>query len=128
MGGFAFAWFLLACRAGGLVGGSIVGRWALIGGCSVIGFISGLFESWHAHVLLVATAWIGATAFTLGIDCFSRAGLKEFYIYNFGYWDLFPKLNGYPYPLLTLMQVELGILGACFLVSRQSSGKRRTLS
>jgi hypothetical protein len=59
---------------------------------------------------------IGATALTLGIDCFARTGLKEFYIYNLGYHSLFPALNGYPYPLLVNMQILLGVLAACFLV------------
>lgn len=31
----------------------------------------------HYHVLLVSTAFAGATSFMLGIDCFTTAGLKE---------------------------------------------------
>jgi hypothetical protein len=62
---------------------------------------------------------IGATAFTLGVDCFTRAGLKEFYIYNLGFHSLFPKLGDDKYPLTQTMQVELGVLGAVVLVSDQ---------
>lgn len=147
-GGFAFGWFLEAVRESGLTDGSIVGRWGLIGGefksraserrrfidssafvagLSVLFFILGLIPTLHHHVLLTSTALIGATAFTLGIDCFTRAGLKEFYIYNLGYRSsLFPKLlvqqegmvGWWKFPLLTVMQVELGVLAAAFLVSR----------
>jgi hypothetical protein len=84
----------------------------------VVSFITGLLARWHHHILLVSTAFIGSTALVLGIDCFARAGLKEFYIWNLGFRDLFPKVEGYKYPLLTIMQVELGVLAACFCVSR----------
>ncbi|KAK4687030.1 hypothetical protein P7C73_g3090, partial [Tremellales sp. Uapishka_1] len=114
-GGFSFAWFLLATRHGGLVD-NVLGRWGLIGGVTVVSFILGLVPAASAWVTLVATAWIGATAFTLGVDCFTRAGLKEFYIYNLGFHDLFPSLNGFRYPLTQTMQVELGVLAAVVLV------------
>jgi hypothetical protein len=32
LGGFALGWFIMAFRAGGVTGNSIVGRWGLIGG------------------------------------------------------------------------------------------------
>lgn len=32
MGGFALGWFIMALKAGGVTGNSIVGRWGLIGG------------------------------------------------------------------------------------------------
>lgn len=84
---------------------------------------------------LASTAWIGATAFMLGVDCFTRAGLKEvrlaswrryydadrqFYIYNLGFHSLFPKLDGAKYPLTQTMIIELGILAAVVLVSEHS--------
>lgn len=116
LGGFALGWFIMAFRAGGVTGNSIVGRWGLIGGLSVVTFIASLFPRWHHHLLLVSTALVGSTALTLGIDCFTRAGLKEFYIWNLGFRDLFPKVQGYKYPLLTIMQVELGVLAAFFLI------------
>ncbi|KAJ9106093.1 hypothetical protein QFC21_001233 [Naganishia friedmannii] len=116
LGGFALGWFIMAFKAGGVTGNSIVGRWGLIGGLSVVTFIASLLPRWHHHLLLVCTALVGSTALTLGIDCFTRAGLKEFYIWNLGFRDLFPKVQGYKYPLLTIMQVELGVLAAFFLI------------
>jgi hypothetical protein len=41
----------------------------------------------------------------------------KFYIYNLGFWDLFPKLEGRKYPLTQTMAIELGILAAIVLVS-----------
>ncbi len=67
----------MALRSGGLVGGSVLGRWGLLGGTSVLFFILGLWESVHGHLVLVSTAFIGASSLTIGIDCFTRAGLKE---------------------------------------------------
>lgn len=97
----------------------------LLIGLSVVFFIFGLFSIFHYHLLLVSTAFIGATAFVLGIDCFTRAGLKEFYVWNLGFRNgLFPKLWVQPdnqvgkwvFPLLTIMQVEIGVLVAVCLV------------
>lgn len=36
------------------------------------------------HALIISTAISGGTAVALGVDCFSRAGLKEFWLYNWG--------------------------------------------
>ncbi|EIW66783.1 hypothetical protein TREMEDRAFT_65185 [Tremella mesenterica DSM 1558] len=114
-GGFALGWFLLATRHGGLIS-STLGRWGLLGGLTVAGFVGGLVPILHEHMILVSTALIGATAVTLGIDCYSRGGLKEFYIYNLGFHDLFPKLDNMRYPLTQTMMIELGVLAAIFIM------------
>ena len=75
-GGFTFAWFLLATKPGGLID-SVLGRWCLFGGVSVAAFITGLPSKLTDVMMLISTAWIGATTVTLGIDCYTRAGLKE---------------------------------------------------
>lgn len=75
-GGFAFGWFLLAVRSGGLIT-SALGRWGLLGGLTVAMFVASLPEKVNPWLVLVSTAWIGATAFVLGIDCYIRSGLKE---------------------------------------------------
>lgn len=38
-------------------------------------------------------------------------------MYNLGFHDLFPKLNGEKYPLTQTMIIELGILAAVVIVS-----------
>jgi hypothetical protein len=47
---------------------------------------------------------------------FAESDITQFYIYNLGFYALFPSLNGNPYPLTQLMAIELGILGAVILV------------
>ncbi|KAK6908218.1 hypothetical protein I203_102219 [Kwoniella mangroviensis CBS 8507] len=115
IGGFTFGWFLLATRQGGLIT-SVLGRWGLLGGLSVGGLVASLPKQTNEWMMLISTAWIGATAFTLGVDCYTRAGLKEFYVYNLGFHDLFPKLYGFKYPLTQTMMIELGILAAMVVI------------
>lgn len=43
----------------------------------MVGFCLCTIQKIHYHVLLAATASVGATAFMLGVDCFTTAGLKE---------------------------------------------------
>ena len=75
-GGFVFAWFLLEVKSGGLID-NILGRWALLGGLTIASFVASMPRNWTDVMLLLSTAWIGATTFTLGIDSYTRAGLKE---------------------------------------------------
>lgn len=75
-GGFTFAWYLLATKSGGLIS-SVLGRWGLLGGLTVGTLVLSIVPKMVEPMMLVSTAWIGATAFVLGIDCFTRAGLKE---------------------------------------------------
>ena len=56
---------------------STLGRWILLGSLTVGPFVASLVPVMTPHVTLISTAWIGATAFVLGVDCFTRAGLKE---------------------------------------------------
>ncbi|WVR06361.1 hypothetical protein IAU60_003392 [Kwoniella sp. DSM 27419] len=115
VGGFTFAWFLLATRQGGLIE-STLGRWGLLGGVTVAAFVASLPKLTNDWMMLISTAWVGATAFTLGVDCYTRGGLKEFYMYNLGFHDLFPKLNGLKYPLTQTMMIELGVLAAVVVI------------
>jgi len=61
---------------------------------------------------------VGSSAFMLGVDCFTTAGLKEFYIWNLGFRSLFPKYvnNGIDFPVSQTMQIELGLIGAITLM------------
>lgn len=120
LGGFVFGLFLQAVRPGGLI--RPVGlRFILYVGLYAVFFTLSCYERAHSLVLALATAIIGATALTLGIDCFSTQGLKEFYIRNLGFDSLFT--NKYPptfqnghFPLVQGMQIELGVLGALMLM------------
>lgn len=92
-GGFAFGLWIQCFKNGGLI--TPVGmRWILYIGncflrtppcflltrhsaCSVVAFVLCTIPRIHWHMLLVATAFVGSSAFILGVDCYTTAGLKE---------------------------------------------------
>ncbi|KAJ3490186.1 hypothetical protein NLJ89_g11459 [Agrocybe chaxingu] len=116
-GGFALALFIQSLHNGGLIK-NIGYRWIFFIGCGVAGFTLSTIPKIHYHVLLISTAFVGATSFMLGVDCFTTAGLKEFYIWNLGFPGLFPKFvnNGIQFPVSQTMQIELGLMGAVALM------------
>ena len=44
---------------------------------AVVGFVLCTIPKLHYYVLLISTAFVGASAFMLGVDCYTTAGLKE---------------------------------------------------
>ncbi|KAI0652145.1 hypothetical protein C8Q79DRAFT_1019314 [Trametes meyenii] len=107
-GGFAFALWIQCFHNGGLIG-PIGFRWIMY-----IGFVLCTIPKLHYYVLLTSTAAVGATAFMLGVDCFTTAGLKEFYVWNIGFQSLFTKYqeHGIKFPVTQIMEIELGMMGA----------------
>jgi hypothetical protein len=75
-GGFALALWIQCFRSGGVIR-TIGLRWLFYIAVAVVGFVSCTIPRIHYHVLLVSTAVVGASAFILGVDCFTTAGLKE---------------------------------------------------
>jgi hypothetical protein len=116
-GGFAFGLWIQCFRDGGLIRPLGI-RWLIFIACSVIGFVLCTIPKLHHQVLLVATAIVGASVVMLGADCFSTAGLKEFYVWNIGYRNLFPKYTEHniQFPVSQAMQIELGLIGAVALM------------
>ncbi|KAE8245388.1 hypothetical protein A4X13_0g5950 [Tilletia indica] len=116
LGGFALGLWLQALKSNGLI--EPLGlRWVLLASCTASFFAAGCVPRIHNFMVLVATAFSGATALLLGIDCFSRAGIKEFYVRNLGYQALFadkspPTFQDNHFPLVSSMQVELGVMAA----------------
>lgn len=106
LGGFCLAMWLLTLKEGGLLGA---------GGGSVIIFISlfsaagfvGYFSRWtRSYYMIACISLSGSTAIVIGIDCFSRAGLKEYWAWI---WDLNDKLfptDADTYPLTRGIRVE----------------------
>ncbi|KAG9121284.1 hypothetical protein FRC07_002812, partial [Ceratobasidium sp. 392] len=116
-GGFALALWIQCFREGGII--RPVGfRWIFYVGCAVVGFVLCTIPKLHYNILLVSTALVGATATILGVDCFTTAGLKEFYVWNLGFMRLFPVFHdrGIPYPLYQTEQIELGLIAAVALM------------
>ncbi|KAF8511690.1 hypothetical protein JB92DRAFT_3083430 [Gautieria morchelliformis] len=114
-GGFSIGLWVQCFRDGGLIR-PIGFRWILYIGCGAVGFILCTIPKLHYHILITGTAITGASAFILGVDCFTTAGLKEFYVYNLGFTTLFPKFAGMPFPLSQTMDVEIGLIAAVSLM------------
>ncbi|KAK3947750.1 hypothetical protein QBC32DRAFT_223504 [Pseudoneurospora amorphoporcata] len=113
LAGFCFSMWLLTLRSGGLIqhGG---GRIAFIILLSLAGFCL-YFTRWtRTYGLIASVSFSGATAAVLGIDCFARAGLKEFWAYD---WDLnddiFP-LGTITYPLTRGIRAEIAAIMVIF--------------
>ncbi|KAJ5992663.1 Golgin subfamily A member 7/ERF4 [Penicillium sp. IBT 35674x] len=109
LGGFCIGMWFLTVKAGGLV----TGDGAKVG--FILAFTGAFYCLSFSHYTrsygsMLCTAFGGATAMVLGIDCYSRAGLKEFWLYLWGLnADLFP-LNTYTYPITRNIRVELAII------------------
>ncbi|KAK7064314.1 DUF4203 domain-containing protein [Favolaschia claudopus] len=116
-GGLALALWIQCFHNGGVIK-TIGFRWIFYIGLAVIGFVLCTIPKIHYHVLLISTAIVGSSAFMLGIDCFTTAGLKEFYVWNLGFRSLFPKFvnAGIEFPVSQTMQIELGLIGAVTLM------------
>jgi hypothetical protein len=109
LGGFSLGMWFLTLRSGGVISGS-TGVGILLAIFCVIGWLLFFSKYTRDYALIGSTALSGATAFTLGIDCFSRAGYKEFWLYIWNLnSDLFP-LNTKTYPLTRGIRVEIAVI------------------
>ncbi|SPQ26038.1 315403be-c6a5-49dd-b71d-d5c69440cf92 [Thermothielavioides terrestris] len=115
LGGFSFSMWLLTLRPGALVP-SASGKVVFIAAFSLAGFCL-YFSRWtRTYGLMACTSFSGATATVLGIDCFGRAGLKEFWAYIWALNDkLFPE-GAVTYPLTRGIRVELAVTVLLFIV------------
>lgn len=122
LGGFCLSMWLLTLGSGGVVHqtGAKVG---FILAFTLASFAT-YFSRWTRHYGLMASiSFAGATAAVLGIDCFSRAGLKEFWAYIWALNDhLFP-LGADTYPLAEGIKVELAATILIFIAGMMSQLK-----
>lgn len=123
LGGFCLAMWLLTLKAGGLTGSGGAGTVIFICVFSALG-LAGYFSRWtRPQYMIVCIALNGATAAVIGIDCFSRAGLKEFWAYI---WDLNDNLFPYDantYPLTKGIRVEQAVTIILMLFGIVSQGR-----
>ncbi|CAK7266629.1 hypothetical protein SEPCBS119000_002127 [Sporothrix epigloea] len=122
LGGFSIGMWLMCLRQGGLIqstSGSII---------FIVAFTAGAyafyFSHWTRHyALMICIAFGGATVTVMGIDAFSRAGLKEFwaYIWNLNS-SLFP-LGTVTYPITKGIRVELAAIILIFFAGLVSQIK-----
>ncbi|SPN98369.1 uncharacterized protein DNG_01414 [Cephalotrichum gorgonifer] len=105
LGGFCLSMWILTLVPGGLILQTAY-KSVFIAALSLGSF--GFFFSHHTrdYALIGLISFGGATASVLGIDCYSRSGLKEFWAYV---WDLnedlFP-IGAVTYPITKGMRVE----------------------
>lgn len=122
LGGFCIAMWLLCLKPGGLITNTS-GKAVFIAGFTIAGFAASFSHYTRDIGLIVGISISGATAVMLGVDCFSRAGLKEFWAYL---WDLntnlFP-LGATTYPLTKGLTVELAMIVVIFLAGIVSQMK-----
>lgn len=83
LGGFCLSMWLLELKPGGLLTAS-GSKGALIGAISAGIYATSFNHYTRPYSLIGSTSFAGATAIVLGIDCFSQAGLKEFWLYLWG--------------------------------------------
>ena len=122
LGSFCFAMWILVLAPGGIIS-STAGRGILIGVITVAGFGLSFTHYTRMYALLCCTSFAGATITILGVDCFSRAGLKEFWLYL---WKLNPKqfpLETNTYPITRGIRVEIACIIVVFLLGLVSQFK-----
>ena len=109
LGGVCLSMWLLALKPGGTLTGT-VGKIVFMLGFGFAVWCLSFFRRTRPYGLIGATSFSGATAVVLGVDCFSRAGLKEFWLYIWNLnGNLFPP-NTQTYPITQGMQVEIAAI------------------
>jgi hypothetical protein len=83
LGGFCLSMWFLVLKPGSLIS-SQTGRAIMIGVFCVVGWSLSFSQYTRNYGLIGCTAFSGAMITILGVDCFSRAGLKEFWLYVWG--------------------------------------------
>lgn len=109
VGGFCLGMWLLTLKAGGTLTKSS-DKIIFITVFSVAGFATYFVRYIRAYAQIGFISFTGATAIVLGIDCFSRAGLKEFWAYI---WNINPNLfppDTTSYPLTKGVTVETALV------------------
>jgi hypothetical protein len=120
LGGFCLSMWFLSLKDGGLITSS-TGRAIFIGCMSAGGYSLSFSHYTRNYGLIASISFSGATATMLGIDCLSRAGWKEFWLYLWSLNDDIFPLNTDTYPLTKNIKAELAgvIIIAAFGVVSQ---------
>lgn len=115
LGGFCLSMWLLSLKAGGLLTATS-GKAIFIASFTLAVFATSFHRRTRPYGLIGSTSFAGATVVVLGIDCFSRAGMKEFWAWI---WDLNPDLfplGAETYPLTRGIRVEIAVIIVIFLM------------
>ncbi|TVY48910.1 hypothetical protein LOCC1_G001481 [Lachnellula occidentalis] len=122
LGGFCLSMWLLVLKPGGLLT-STSGKSIFISVFTVASFATSFHHYTRPYSLMALISFGGATVVVIGIDCFSRAGLKEFWAYIWALnSDLFP-VGATTYPLTRGIKVEIAAIIVIFLAGIVSQMK-----
>lgn len=114
LGGFCISMWLLTLVPGGLLE-PVASKAIFIACFTLVGFAFYFSHYTRDWALILMISFAGSTITILGIDCFSRAGLKEFWVYV---WqlnkNLFP-LGTDTYPVTKGIRVETAAIIIVFL-------------
>ncbi|OJD27740.1 hypothetical protein ACJ73_00855 [Blastomyces percursus] len=122
LGGFSLSMWILPMKPGGLLV-EAGHKTALIISLTVGLYSLSFIHRARPYALICSTSFSGSTAVILGIDCFSRAGLKEFWVYL---WELNEKVfpsNTKTYPIARGIRAELASIVVIFLMGLISQAK-----
>ncbi|KAK8171708.1 hypothetical protein BKA80DRAFT_197939, partial [Phyllosticta citrichinensis] len=106
LGGFSIAMWFLVLKPGGLIPQKAA-RGVFIGCLTAVCYCLSFNKHTKLHGLIVCISFAGATITVLGIDCFSRAGLKEFWLFLWGLNENAFPLSTNTYPITRGIRVEL---------------------
>ncbi|KAH6671584.1 hypothetical protein F5X68DRAFT_215245 [Plectosphaerella plurivora] len=110
LGGFCLSMWLLCLRSGGLLAPDSIGKVILIVCFTAATYVLYFHRLTRDYALIVSNSFSGATATVLGIDCFSRAGLKEFWAYLWNLNQILFPVGTRTYPLTRGIEVELAAI------------------
>ncbi|KAF7591261.1 hypothetical protein BBP40_001822 [Aspergillus hancockii] len=108
LGGFCSSMWLLSLKPGGLLTQTDA-KSGFIGAISVAFYAMSFSQYTRPYGLMASTGISGGTAVALGIDCFSRAGLKEFWLYIWSLNENVFPLGTNTYPVTRNIRVELAV-------------------
>ena len=109
LGGFCVSMWFMTLKPGGLITNS-AGKAIFIAVFCVVFWSLSFSHYTRAYGLIGSTAFSGATAFVIGVDCFSLAGYKEFWFYIWGLNDNLYPLGTTSFPLTRGIRVEIIII------------------
>ncbi|KAF8245120.1 hypothetical protein K440DRAFT_646498 [Wilcoxina mikolae CBS 423.85] len=122
LGGFCLSMWFLVLKPGGLVT-SVYGKLVMIGAFCLVVFSLAFHSRTRPWGLIGSLSFAGATSIVLGIDCFSRAGLKEFWLYIWALNDKIFPLGTNTYPHTRGMKVEIAGIFVIFAIGVMSQMK-----
>lgn len=122
LGGFCLSMWLLVLKPGGLLV-STSSKAIFISVLCVAVYAASFSHHTRTVALIASTSFAGATAVVLGVDCFSRAGLKEFWLYIWAVNENIFPVDVETYPHTRGIRAELAAAIFIFVLGLVSQSK-----